>query len=187
MLPLHTPSFSSLLFFHVFPCFRSCHLISFLCLRTHGSALHNLLSTQVSGRPGLYNEVGCHRLFLCTWFLFIATTHIFLPVRLLFMSSFLSYCAHTHTFALTLVLLASPIGEGADGTMLCASDGLFVCVSWGDIGADHSDVPAVCVVLSSCCSNFHIRANAFCRCARTSSPCRRFSLSTSVFGALEAS
>ena len=85
--------------------FMSCHLIWFLLLRTHGSALsmctHSLLSPQVSGRPGLYNEVGCHRLSLCTWFLFIATTHTFVPSCLLFMSSFIC----THTFALTLVLL----------------------------------------------------------------------------------
>ena len=42
-------------FFHVFPCFMSCHRISFLLLRTHGSALsmymRNLLSTQALGRP----------------------------------------------------------------------------------------------------------------------------------------
>ena len=61
----------------------SCHLISFLLLRAHRPALslymHNLLSNQVSGRPGFYNEVGCHRLFLRTWFLFIATTHTLVP------------------------------------------------------------------------------------------------------------
>ena len=38
------------------------HLISFLLLRTHGSALslyvRNLPLTQVSSRPGLYNGVG---------------------------------------------------------------------------------------------------------------------------------
>ena len=46
--------FFSLLFFHVFPCFMSCHLISFLLLRAHclGPSLymHNLLSNQASGR-----------------------------------------------------------------------------------------------------------------------------------------
>ena len=62
----HLAHFFSLLFFHVFPCFISCRLISFLLLRTHGSALsmytHHLLSTQALGRPGLCNEVvviGC--------------------------------------------------------------------------------------------------------------------------------
>ena len=89
----------------------SCHLISFLLLRAHSSALsmymHNLLSTQVLGRPGLYQEVGCHRLSLCTWFLFIANTHtpVLSPLHVFIL---LSYCARTHTFALTLVLLASP-------------------------------------------------------------------------------
>ena len=58
-------------------------LISFLLLRTHGSALslyvQHLPLTQASGRPGLCNEVGFHRLSLCTWFLFIATTYTFVP------------------------------------------------------------------------------------------------------------
>ena len=104
--------FFSLLFFHVFPCFMSCHLISFLLLRAHRLALslymRNLLSSQVSGRPGFCNEVGCHRLFLRTWFIFIATTHTLVPSCPLHVFILLSYCAHTHTFALTLVLLASP-------------------------------------------------------------------------------
>ena len=80
------------------------HLISFFLLRAHGSALsmyvHNLALTQVSGRPGLYNEVGFHRLSLSTWFLFIATTYTFVPSCPLFMSSFSCLCcAHTCTIA----------------------------------------------------------------------------------------
>ena len=62
--PSHT-SVSSL-FFHVFPCFMSCHLISVLLLRAHGLALsmymHNLLSTQVLGPPFLtmrWFVIGC--------------------------------------------------------------------------------------------------------------------------------
>ena len=52
----------------------------------------------------------CHRLFLRTWFLFIATTHTLVPSCPLHVFILLSYCARTHTFALTLVLLASPRG-----------------------------------------------------------------------------
>ena len=112
--PFPFTHFFSLLFFHVFPCFMSCHLISFLLLRAHCPALsshmRNLLSSQVSGRPGFYNEVGCHRLFLCTWFLFIATTYILVRSCPLHVFILLSYCAHIHTSALTLVRLASPRG-----------------------------------------------------------------------------
>ena len=108
--PLHT----SFLFFSFMSSLASCHLISFLLLRAHCPALslymHNILSNQVSGCPGFYNEVGCHRLFQRTWFLFIATTHILVPSGPLRVFILLSYCAHTHTFALTLVLLASPRG-----------------------------------------------------------------------------
>ena len=57
--------------FHVF--LSSCSVISslsFFCTHTQSSATslytRNLPVTQVSGCPGLYNEVGFHRLSLCT-------------------------------------------------------------------------------------------------------------------------
>ena len=105
--PSHT-SFSSL-FFHVF--LSSCSVISSLSFFAH-----------TLGRPGLYNEVGSHRLSLCTWFPFIATAHLCPVLSPLHVFILLSFCVHTHTFALTLVPLASPRG------------GVCVCVTLGITG-----------------------------------------------------
>ena len=118
------PLTHSFFFFSFMSSLASCPVIpslSFFCTAL-SMYMHNLLSTQASGRPGLYNEVGCHRLSLCTWFPFIATTHTHLCPVLSPLHVFIlvSYCAHTYTFALTLVLLASPRG------------GVCVCNPWSD-------------------------------------------------------
>ena len=97
-----TPSFS-LLFFHVFPCFMSCHLISFLLLRAHGWALsmymHNLLSTQVLGPPSLTRRwfvIGCP----CALDSFSLQPHTHTPLSRFVSSSclhsFVSLRIHSH-------------------------------------------------------------------------------------------
>ena len=61
------------------------------------------LQTQVSGRPGLYNEVGFIGCPCALGSPFISTTHTSVPSRPPVMSSFSCLlCAHTCTFALTL-------------------------------------------------------------------------------------
>ena len=92
------------------PVFMSGHLIPFFsfartlvpalvctCTSTH-------ILTQVSGRPGLYNEVGFIGCPCALGSSFISTTRIFVPSRPLVMSSFSCLLgAHTCTSALTLV------------------------------------------------------------------------------------
>ena len=115
--PLHLVPLSSLpfhpllfpLFFHVL--LSSCPVISSFSsfARTLVPALvrtrtSTYILTQVSGRPGLYNEVGFIRCPCTLGFPFHSNhTHTFVPSRPPVMSSFFClFCAHTCTFALTL-------------------------------------------------------------------------------------
>ena len=105
-LPLHSLLFP--LFFHVL--LSSCLVISSFSsfARTLVPTLvctctSTYIFTQVSGRPGLDNEVGFIECPCALGSLFISTTHTFVPSRPPVMSSFFCLlCAHTCTFALTL-------------------------------------------------------------------------------------
>ena len=107
-LPLHTLLFP--LFFHVL--LSSCLVISSFSsfARTLVPALvctctSTYILTQVSGRPGLYNEVGFIGCPCALGSPFISTTRTFVPSRPPVMSSFFCLlCAHTCTFALTLAV-----------------------------------------------------------------------------------
>ena len=105
--PLHTLLFP--LFFHVL--LSSCLVISSFSsfVRTLVPALvctctSTYILTQVFRHPGLYNEVGFIGCPCALGSPFISTTRTFVPSRPLVMSSFFCLlCAHTCTFALTLV------------------------------------------------------------------------------------
>ena len=91
------------------PVFMSGHLILFFVCAHMVPALvctctSTYISTQVLGRPGLYNEVGFIGCPCALGSPFISTTRTFVPSRPLVMSSFSCLlCAHTCTLALTLV------------------------------------------------------------------------------------
>ena len=110
--------------FHPFPFTHLCFLFSFMSSCLHVWSSHPFLRlprtlvpalvctctstyilTQVSGRPGLYNEVGFIGCPCALGSPFISTTRTFVPSRPPVMSSFFCLlCAHTYTFALTLAL-----------------------------------------------------------------------------------
>ena len=127
--PSHSFPFTHLLFplfFHVL--LPSCLVISSFSsfARTLVPALvctctSTYFQTQVSGRPGLYNEVGFIGCPCALGSPFISTTRFFVPSRPLVMSSFSCLLgAHTCTSALTL---ASRLPSGRR-----------VCVTLGIIG-----------------------------------------------------
>ena len=113
--PLHLVPLSSLPL-HTFPLFFHVLLASCLVISSFSSFARTLvpalvctctstyLQKQVSGRPGLYNEVGFIGCPCALGSPFISTTHTSVPSRPPVMSSFFCLlCAHMCTFALTLV------------------------------------------------------------------------------------
>ena len=104
------------LFFHVV--LSSCFVISFLFSFAHTSVLALVCTrtstytlTQVSGRPGLDNEVGLVSCPCSLGFSFISTQTPVSRLVLLFMFSlFCPGCACTYATVLALILFASPRG-----------------------------------------------------------------------------
>ena len=96
--PLDIPSFPPS--FHIF--LSSCSVISslsFFCAHTAQPLVCTCTTYFNLGfrSPGLYNEVGFHRLSLCAWFPFIATTYTFVASCPLFMPSL--FCLAGRTLA----------------------------------------------------------------------------------------